>query len=286
MTIISFQSSVSFGYVGNSAAVFALQRLGFEVWPVPTVQFSNHTGYGDWGGAATRPDVVADLVRGLDARGAFTAADAIVSGYLGAPATAAAVFDAVAAARAERPDLAFCCDPVIGDRGRGIFVKPDLPALFRDRGLGLATILTPNHFELEILTGMAVGTVAEAVTAARALIARGPCLVLVTSLVTQDQAPQRIAMLAVTPDAAFLHEDPVLPIQPNGAGDLTAALFLAHGLRGLTPDRALLATAAGVRAVLAETVRLGRGELALIHAQDRLAETTGPMAAGAVRQVA
>ncbi|MGO8920381.1 MAG: pyridoxal kinase PdxY [Stellaceae bacterium] len=267
MAILSIQSAVAYGHVGNSAAVFPLQRLGFEVWPVDTVQFSNHTGYGAWRGKAWDAETIAAVIAGIGERGGFARLEAVLSGYLGEAALGAAVLDAVAAVKAASPAALYCCDPVIGDDHTGIFVRPGIAEFFRDRALPAADILTPNRFELALLTGRSVDTVADALVAAASLRAQGPRLVLATSL----PAPAgEIALLALGDDGAFVVATPRLPILADGAGDLTAALFLGHVLRLRDTAAALAATAAAVYAVIDATARSGEAELAIVSAQDAL----------------
>ncbi len=268
MNILSFQSAVAYGHVGHSAAVFPLQRLGFEVWPVDTVQFSNHPGYGFWQGAPTPPSQVAALVEGLDAVGALAQCDAVLSGYLGEAATGPAVLQAVARVKAHRAKALYLCDPVMGDVGTGVYVRPGLPEFFATQAVPAADVITPNPFELEVLSGHPAQTMATALTAARLVIERGPPLVVVTGLA--DGAG--LAALAVTATAAWVVRTPRLPLPHpvNGAGDCLAALLLAHLLRGLAPAEAVAQALAGLWAVLEQTLAEGRRELALVAAQDRL----------------
>ena len=129
MNILSIQSWVAYGHVGNASAVFPLQRLGAEVWAVNTVQFSNHTGYGAWTGQVFTGEQVAAVIDGIAARGALARCDAVLSGYMGDAGIGAAILDAVARVRAAQPGGVYCCDPVIGDEGRGVFVRPGIPGL-------------------------------------------------------------------------------------------------------------------------------------------------------------
>jgi len=267
MAILSIQSAVAYGHVGNSAAVFPLQRLGHEVWPVDTVQFSNHTGYGAWRGRAWDAAALAEVIRGVGERGAFARCDAVLSGYLGEPALGAVVLDAVAQVKAANPAALYCCDPVIGDDHSGVFVRPGLIEFFRDRALPAADIVTPNRFELALLAGAAVASVPEALAACAALRRRGPRLVLATSLAGADA--DEIAMLAAGDDA-WLVATPRLPFVANGAGDLAAALFLGHWLRTRDAAAALGDAAAGIYAVIEATWRSGAAELQLVAAQDAL----------------
>jgi pyridoxine kinase len=268
--ILSIQSTVAYGHVGNSATVFPLQRLGFEVWPVITVHFSNHTGYGAWRGPVLAPEAVADVLAGIEERGVFPGCSAVLSGYMGDATLGAVILDAVARVRAVAPGALYCCDPVMGDVGRGFFVRPGIPEFMRDRAVPAADVITPNQFELEWLTGHRCDTLAAALDAAAAARAMGPDIVVITSLERRDGAPDTIEMLAVSGAGAWLVATPRLPISVNGAGDLTAGLFLAELLRlGAVPD-ALAATASAVFAVLDETHRAGAREIQIVAAQDAL----------------
>lgn len=265
--ILSIQSWVAYGHVGNAAAVFPLQRLGFEVWPVNTVQFSNHTGYGTWRGTVFERSAVADVVLGIEERGVFGRCDAVLSGYMGDASLGEVVLDAVKRVRAANPQALYCCDPVIGDFGRGVFVRPGIAEFFAEKALAAADIVTPNRFELEHLASAGIGSLAEAVAAAESLRARGPRIVLVTSL---EPGNDRIGMLASGPEGAFATETPRLPLHVNGAGDVVAALFLGHYLRARSLPAALERATAGIFAVLDATHRAGEREIQLVSAQDDL----------------
>ena len=272
MNILSIQSHVTYGHVGNSAAVFPLQRLGFEVWPLHTLQFSNHAGYAGFTGQVFGAQHLREVVDGLAARGVLGTCDAVLSGYLGAAEVGAAVCDAVARVKAANPEALYACDPVMGDGEGGLYVDAALPELFRDRALALADIVTPNLFELETLTDARVITLDQAVSAARGLVARGPGVVLVTGLRHQTTRAGEIELLAVTARGAWRLITPLLPCdpQPNGAGDLLAALFLGHYLRTRDAGQALEAAAAATFAVLDATRIAGARELQLIAAQNDL----------------
>ena len=270
-TVLSVQSRVAYGHVGNAASVFPLQRLGIEAWALDTVAFSNHTGHGKWRGSAVAAAVIADLFQGIAALGVLPQIDAVLSGYLGDAATGPVLLDIVERVRGANPEALFCVDPVIGDVETGSYVTEGIAEFFRDRALQLADIVTPNHFELEYLTGGKVASLGEAASAAASLRARGPSIVLITSL---DAAPDQVTMLAAGPDGAWAVETPRLPVVLNGCGDVTAALFLAHLLRGRSLPDALAMTAAAIFAVIETTLRLDRYELALVAAQDELASPT------------
>jgi pyridoxine kinase len=267
-SVLSVQSRVAYGHVGNAASVFPLQRLGIEAWALDTVAFSNHTGHGRWRGSSVAAAQIAELFEGIAALGVLPQLDAVLSGYLGDAATGPVLLDIVARVREANPRALFCCDPVIGDSDTGSYVTPGIAEFFRDRALALADIATPNLFELEYLTGARVAGLAGAAEAAAMLRARGPGIVLLTSLALE---PGRLTMLASGPDGAWAVETPHLPVMLNGSGDVTAALFLARLLRGESLPEALAHTAASIFAVIETTARLGRCELALVAAQDELA---------------
>lgn len=271
-TILSIQSSVAYGHVGNSAATFPLMRLGVEVWPVITVHFSNHTGYGAWRGPLLAPGDVADVVAGIADRGVLGRVDAILSGYQGAAEMGAEILQAVRLVRKENPGAIYCCDPVIGDIGRGIYVRPGIPEFMRDQVVPAADVVTPNHFELDFLTGRTTTTLAEVLGAARELQQRGPKVVLVTSTVLEGDHPDEINMLVVSADGAWQVTTPRLERNFTGSGDLTAALFLAHLLNSETPGHAVGATADAVYSLLRRTAELEYAELALVAAQQELVD--------------
>lgn len=272
MRILSIQSSVAYGHVGNSAAVFPLQRLGVEVLPVNTVHFSNHTGYGSWRGPVLPPNEIAEVIVGLEEVGALAEVDAVLSGYLGGVGSAEVILDAVRRVRGLHPGATYCLDPVIGDVGRGIYVRPGVPELIRDRALPAADIVTPNQFELDFLTSRAVTTVSSALDAADDLRAAGPSVVLVTSLRAEGIDSDSVGLLAVTDSAAYLLTTPLLPLTVDGAGDMTAALFLAYWLTDTDLAGALGRAGNTVYAVLEETCRRGDRELAQIPAQQAIAD--------------
>lgn len=277
MRILSIQSHVAYGYVGNRAATFPLQRLGHDVWAVNTVEFSNHTGYGAWKGHVAPPQQVRDVIDGIAERGVFARCDAVLSGYLGDAALGQVVLDAVAAVRNANGSAVWCCDPVIGDVGRGIFVRPGIPEFFRKRAVPAADLVTPNHFELELLTARTVTSLDSALQAARTLLspdrhAAGPQVVLVTSLRHEGTTDDTIEMIAVAAEDAWRIVTPLLDfaIAPNGTGDAVAALFLAEWAKRRDVPAALSFAASAIFAILETTARAGERELQLIAAQDAM----------------
>jgi pyridoxine kinase len=270
MQLLSIQSHVAYGHVGNSAAVFALQRLGCEVWPIHTVQFSNHTGYGAWTGRVFDAAIISELMGGLAARGVLAACDGLISGYMGSADTGAAILDAVATVKAANPAARYCCDPVIGDVHRGVFVRAGIVEFMRDRAVRCADIVTPNHFELDCLVGGSSKTMKETCDAIDALHAIGPGTVLVTSVRTQETPDDALDLIASDGAGRFRLRTPKLPIAADGAGDLMAALFMSHLLeRGSTAEALSRATSA-VFGLLKRTAAVGAREMRLIEAQEEL----------------
>lgn len=275
MKILSIQSHVSYGHAGNAAAVFPLQRLGHDVYPVLTVTFSNHTGYGATRGPLIAPADVAEVLLGVEERGAFAEVDAVLSGYLGAETMGTVVLDAVDRVRAARQTSAssapvYCCDPVMGDVGRGFFVREGIPEFLRDAVVPRADIVTPNQFELEFLAGQAIATEAELLDAVAVVRASGPATVLVTSVLTEQTPAGSIQMACVSDDGAWIVTTPLLDMAVRGGGDATAAIFLAHVLTD-GPRVALSRTAASMYAVLKATHDGGFAEMRLIAEQDAIA---------------
>src|SRR5919202_5800426 len=196
VAVLSIQSHVAYGHAGNASAVFPLQRLGIEVWPVHTVQFSNHTGYGEWTGRVFDGQAVEEVVQGIADRGVLGRCDAVLSGYLGSADIGHAVVATVARVREANPEAVYCCDPVIGDVGRGVFVRPGIEELLREHAVPVADVVTPNHFELDALSGLTTSSLDEVREAVAAVQALGPRVVLTTSLEADDTPDDAVDVLA------------------------------------------------------------------------------------------
>jgi pyridoxine kinase len=268
--VLSIQSHVAYGHVGNSSAVFPLQRLGIEVWPVHTVQFSNHTGYGEWRGQVFDGRTVSDVVQGIADRGVLGSCDAVLSGYLGSADVGSAVAQAVAKVRAANPAAVYCCDPVIGDVGRGVFVRPGIAELLREVAVPAADVVTPNHFELDLLADTTTGSLTSVKEAVAAVQDLGPRVVLTTSLVAEDTPADAVDLLASDGDRHWRVRTPRLSVSVNGAGDAVAALFLAHWLATGSARTALSRAAASVFGLLARTEAAGSREILLVEAQEEV----------------
>ena len=263
-TILSISSQVVYGSVGNSAAAFALERLGHEVWQVPTVLLAHHPGYGRYEGGPLDADLIATLVRALDEKGWLKRCDAVLSGYLAEARQAEAVAEAVGRVRAANPDALYLCDPIMGDEGTA-YVNPDIEAVQRDLAAD-ADIITPNWFEFTRLTGEEPVDARSAVPLARRL---GPKIVAVTSA----PAPEgRIASLAIEARKGYRAETTKYKpadseAVPKGTGDVFAAIFLARILLGVTTPQALARAAASTATLVKSSVEAGRTELALARDQ-------------------
>ena len=269
MKVLSIQSHVAYGHVGNASAVFPMQRLGVEVWPVHTVQFSNHTGYGAWRGRVFERAAITDVIEGIAERGALPGCDAVLSGYMGSPEIGAAILDAVALVRFANPRALYCCDPVIGDTGTGIYVRPGIPEFMRAQALPAADIATPNQFELDLLTGLPTGTLDACKAAVAALQRTGPRVVLVTSLMTDATPPDAIDMLAAEGGDYWRLRTPRLDLKAvSGAGDAVAALFLVHYARTGSAALALGMAGASIHGLLRRTAEAGSSELLTVEAQE------------------
>jgi len=270
MKILSIQSWVASGHVGNAAAMFPLQRLGAEVMAIHTAQLSNHPGHGAFTGRMATAEEVAALVEGLAAHGAFAGCDAVLSGYIGEQGIGGAILDAVAGVRAANPAALWCCDPVMGDDGR-FYVRPGIAEFFAARAVPAADILVPNQFELATLAGVGCTTLADAKTACAALQARmrpaGPRIVLVSSLRAAETPDGALDMLLAAPAGFFVLRTKLLPGKFNGAGDTLAALFLFHLLATQDAESAATRAAASVAALLRRTRRENSVELLTVAAQ-------------------
>jgi len=281
--ILSIQSAVAFGHVGNSAAVFPLQRIGVEVLPVYTVNFSNHTGYGAWRGPLISPDDVRDVLTGIEERGVFPGVDVVLSGYQGGEGIGEVILDAVARVKAANPHAVYACDPVMGNASSGCFVAPAIPVLLRDRVVPVADIITPNQFELGFLTGTEPLTLEDTLASVDLVRATGPRTVLVTSVQRPDRPEDTVEMLAVNDEGAWIVQTPLLPMKANGSGDVTAALFTAHYARTRDAEDALSRTTSSVYDLLERTLASGERELQLVEAQESYAHPRMQFAARRVR---
>ncbi|MBN9442055.1 pyridoxal kinase PdxY [Bosea sp. (in: a-proteobacteria)] len=268
MNILSIQSHVAYGHVGNASATFPMQRLGVDVWPIHTVQFSNHTGYGSWKGRVFDGGMIDEVMEGIAERGVLSQCDGVLSGYMGSADIGHAILSAVEQVRAANPKALYCCDPVIGDVGRGVFVRPGIPEFMREQAVPAADIVTPNQFELGLLTDIEIKTVADAHRAVEALRDTGPRVVLVTSLETEETPADAIDLMAADGEGSWRVRTPRLDVSINGAGDAIAALFFTHYLRDRSAASALSKAASSIYGLLRRTKEAGSREILTVAAQD------------------
>jgi pyridoxine kinase len=279
MNVLSIQSHVAYGHVGNASAVFPMQRLGVDVWPIHTVQFSNHTGYGGWKGRVFDGAAIEELVDGLAERGVLPLCDGVLSGYMGSADIGSAIVRAVARVRAANPDALYCCDPVIGDGDGGIFVRPGVPEFMRSEAVPAADIITPNQFELEYLSGQPADSLQAAKEAIAAVQQLGPTVVLVTSLHTRETPDHAVDLLAGEGGRFWRVRTPKLSLSANGAGDAIAALFFVHYARTQSAETALREASASVYGLLERTAAAGSLEILTVAAQDEFVSPTHRFAA-------
>jgi pyridoxine kinase len=261
---------VAYGHVGNAAAVFPLQRLGIEVWPVHTVQLSNHTGYDHWRGRAFDADLIREVVQGIGERGVLGACDGVLSGYIGSAEIGEAILDAVARVKRANAAAQYCCDPVIGDAGRGVYVRTGVPEFMSAHAVRQADVVTPNQFELEQLSGHPTATLSQVLAAVDAVHARGPRVVLVTSLHARETPADAVDVLVSDRTGRWRVRTPLLPLHANGAGDAIAAMFFAHLLRGSSAADAMARAVSAIFGVLGRTLAAGAREILLVQAQEEV----------------
>lgn len=262
--ILAIQSHVVYGHAGNSAAEFPMRRLGANVWPLNTVQFSNHTQYGKWTGCVMPPSHLTEIVQGIAAIDKLHTCDAVLSGYLGSAEQGEHILGIVRQVKAANPQAKYFCDPVMGHPEKGCIVAPGVAEFHVRHGLPASDIIAPNLVELEILCEHAVNNVEEAVLAARELIAQGPQIVLVKHLARAGYSRDRFEMLLVTADEAWHISRPLVDFgmrQPVGVGDVTSGLLLVKLLQGATLQEALEHVTAAVYEIMVTTKAMQEYEL-------------------------
>jgi pyridoxine kinase len=274
VNILSIQSWVAYGHVGNASAMFPMQRLGHEVWAVNTVQFSNHTGYGAWKGQVFSGDAIREVVDGVADRGVLPSCDGVLSGYMGDASIGEAILDAASRVKAANPKALYCCDPVIGDVGRGVFVRPGIPEFMRDRAVRQADIITPNHFELEFLSGQEAKDSKSFAQTLDKVHKLGPRVIVVTSLHLNDTPDGKLDLVVSENGVKHRVRTPLLPVDVNGAGDAIAALFFVHYLETKNAAESLSRAASSVYGLLKRTSDAGSREILSVAAQDEFVKPT------------
>lgn len=281
MNILSIQSHVAYGHVGNRSAVFPLERLGYEVWPINTVQYSCNAGVPGWTGTAFGAAHVADVVGGLVRLGAMGRCDAVLSGYVGDAETGRAILDAVSVAKRLNPATIYCCDPVMGDRPEGLYVRGELPGFFAEEAMPAADIVCPNVFEAELLSGHGIDSADDLARATDAIHAKGPGVVMVTSY--RPPSGDRIGFYVSDGETKLAATAPVIRFDrpPKGSGDLSSALFLGYYMMGDGVRVAVEKTLDALYSVLESSASGGGDNLAIIAAQDAIANPGRRFAAAA-----
>ncbi len=273
MAILSIQSHVAFGHVGNRAAVFPLERIGCEVWPMHTVQFSNHTGYDTWTGEIFTAGHLALVWSGLKARGCAAQCEAVLSGYLGSVEVGHFIMQTVDEIKAVHPEALYCCDPVMGDYGKGLFVDGGISTFISGHAIHAADIVTPNQFEAEEISGSVIASIDDAKRACDTIHGMGPSIVLITSFKPSDRSTTEISLFMSSHEGFRMLTTPELTFDPplHGSGDLASALFLGHYLVDRDPVDALELMGDSVYAVFERTLADAASELSLVHAQEEIA---------------
>ncbi|NIF20040.1 pyridoxal kinase PdxY [Candidatus Pantoea multigeneris] len=275
--ILAIQSHVVYGHAGNSAAEFPMRRLGANVWPLNTVQFSNHTQYGHWTGTVMPATHLTDIVKGIASVDRLKTCSAMLSGYLGSAEQGEQILEIVRMTKAANPDAWYFCDPVMGHPEKGCIVAPGVAEFHCKQALPASDIIAPNLLELEMLSGVTVSNVEEAIAAARQLVALGPKVVLVKHLARAGRRSDQFEMLLVTATEAWHIGRPLVDFgvrQPVGVGDLTSGLLLVNLLHGKDLQTSLEHVTAAVYAVMLKTHQMGEYELQLVAAQDEIAQPT------------
>ncbi|NSZ09685.1 pyridoxal kinase [Agrobacterium tumefaciens] len=263
MLVISIQSQVVHGHVGNSAAVYPMQAEGVTVAAVPTALLSNHPHYPTMRGTVLDAGLVADLLRGVEERGLIERAAVLLTGYLGSPDIAEHVARFAAAARKRNPNLIYLCDPVVGDDDLGVFVADGLTDIFRNRLVPLASIITPNQFELELLAGTNARDEAGLLAASAVVAAGNSAAVIATGCTLANTPDGEVETILCTGGMATRIATPRLPIRPCGTGDLLSGLVAAHVAKGADVGTALRRAVEGTYRVLERTQQAGADEMCL-----------------------
>ncbi len=272
--VLSIQSHVVWGHAGNSASTLPMQRMGINVNPIHTVHFSNHTGYGHFLGEIMPPSLITDSVQGLEDNGFIHNVNAVLSGYTASPLVGETIANAVQKVRKHNASVIYCCDPVLGDVGRGIYVRDGVADMVKHTLVPIADIITPNHFEAEFLAGHALDNVEKALQFCDSIIANGTSRVVITSFEGGSTPSGTIQCIAADKHGKYILTKPKVTTgykeNFTGSGDIFTSIFLASTLQGKTTAEALEHTASAVHAIYEVTAKSGNHELDLIAAQDHI----------------
>ncbi|POY44847.1 pyridoxal kinase [Avibacterium gallinarum] len=270
--LLSIQSHVVYGYAGNKSATFPMQLLGIDVWALNTVQFSNHTQYGQWTGMVMPPAQIGEIVQGIDNIGQLHQCDAVISGYIGAAEQVEEIINAVQKVKSRNPNAVYLCDPVMGHPDKGCIVADGVKENLINLAMAKADIITPNLVELRELSGLPVENFAQAIEAVKAILAKGPKKVLVKHLSKVGQDPSQFEMLLANQEGIWHISRPLHQFKkkPVGVGDLTAGLFMANLLNGKSDVEAFEHTANAVNDVMTVTQQQDNYELQIVAAREQI----------------
>jgi pyridoxine kinase len=269
--IISIQSHVVYGHAGNSSAVFPLQRMGFEVWPIHTVQFSNHTQYQEgWTGQCFPATQITELVDGITSIGKLPQCQAVLSGYLGSVEQAAIIISAVNKVKLANPDALYVCDPVMGDPEKGCILPEGMSEYLVTSVMPHADVIVPNQFELSRFVDMQIDSLEDAIQACQKALSLGPKIVLVKHL--HSLSSDNFSMMLADDSGCYLLTRPHLEFEksPVGLGDLISALFTGGLLNGWPVLQAFEHANNVSYGVLVVTQKMGEWELQTIQAQNEI----------------
>ncbi|MFQ1047757.1 pyridoxal kinase PdxY [Avibacterium paragallinarum] len=270
--LLSIQSHVVYGYAGNKSATFPMQLLGIDVWALNTVQFSNHTQYGQWTGMVMPKEQIGEIVQGIDNIGELHKCDAVISGYIGSAEQVEEIIHAVQKVKSRNPNAVYLCDPVMGHPDKGCIVADGVKENLINLAMAKADIITPNLVELRELSGLPVENFAQAIEAVKAILAKGPKKVLVKHLSKVGQEPSQFEMLLANDQGIWHISRPLHQFakEPVGVGDLTAGLFMANLLNGKSDLDAFEHTANAVNDVMSVTQQQQAYELQIVAAREQI----------------
>ncbi|MFZ7136471.1 pyridoxal kinase PdxY [Avibacterium avium] len=270
--LLSIQSHVVYGYAGNKSATFPMQLLGIDVWALNTVQFSNHTQYGQWTGMVMPPAQIGEIVQGIDNIGQLHQCDAVISGYIGAAEQVEEIIHAVQKVKSRNPNAVYLCDPVMGHPDKGCIVADGVKEHLINLAMAKADIITPNLVELRELSGLPVENFAQAIDAVKVILSKGPKKVLVKHLSKVGQDPSQFEMLLANEQGIWHISRPLHQFakEPVGVGDLTAGLFMANLLNGKSDLDAFEHTANAVNDVMTVTQQQDNYELQIVAAREQI----------------
>mmetsp|Transcript_17179 Transcript_17179/g.32522 ORF Transcript_17179/g.32522 Transcript_17179/m.32522 type:complete len:298 (+) Transcript_17179:118-1011(+) len=261
MRVLSIQSHVVSGYVGNKAAVFPLQLLGFDVDVINSVQFSNHTGYPNkWEGDVLNGSQLDALLNGLERNDLLKNTEHLLTGYIGSESFLRAILRVLRTLKKYNSNIRYVCDPVFGDDGK-LYVPAELVDIYRAEVIPLANVITPNQFEVEQLTGVKIRSMEDAMTAVNAIHDIGPEIVIITSMILEGNS-DKFSILAShkvqskgepIQHSVWCIESPILEGRYTGTGDVTSALLLAWSAKNLNDLGSVLEKTVSTMYTLIET---------------------------------